>query len=154
MRRFMIGLAVIAGLFALSGCGPEYQRMRFGEMAQVPGTEGHINLAVIRIEAGSNADLAALEDASQYAGQTPYYVHYAQVGAGAADGDFRAYQGDNQLARLTVPGDFDKCLPGESPTADDQRVEGCMIFLADSGTGRPDRVDLAVDHNYSGARWT
>ncbi|MET9491009.1 hypothetical protein [Nocardia sp. NPDC006630] len=174
MKRIGFGVAVLAAVIVVSGCSDGVKELKFGESTDVSALKGGtIGVSVTRIDAGSNADLASLENASKYAGQTPYYVHYAVVkktGDLREDGDYAAYDGDKQLTHLSVqsaldfssPLDpklhkFDKCTDQGSwaQTAPGQTLEDCMIFLADPGTGRPTKIELVSSGDHKAkVRWS
>ncbi|WP_067830200.1 hypothetical protein [Nocardia inohanensis] len=175
MKRTKFGVAIAAVLIALAGCSAkdDAKDLKFGETIDVDAYDnGKVGIGITSIETGSNADLSTLENAAKYTGKTPYYVHYVvvkRVGDKHAKGDFAAYAGDSQLTRLSVQSRldlsdrgnvkrqvFDKCNSDAflNEVTVGQRIETCMIFLADPGTARPTKIEYIVDRKTTLARWS
>ncbi|MGA5873814.1 hypothetical protein [Streptomyces cinereoruber] len=154
--QYAVPLAVSAVL--LTACSESAQELGYGEKA----TGKDIDVTVLRVEAGSSGDLAALEDASRYAGRTPYYLHYrvTKNKDGAVKGpSFDVGDGKKRLTLLNIlpafptptvgqDGDFtyadapkfDKCTDDDSfekfeKAAKGASYEACSIYLTDEGDG-------------------
>ncbi|MFD3656539.1 hypothetical protein [Streptomyces sp. NPDC058620] len=152
--QFAVLLAVSASL--LTACSGSGQELGYGEKA----TGDDIDVTVLRVDAGSTEDLAALEDAARFAGRTPYYLHYrvTKTKDGSVKGpDFDVAGDEGQLTPLNImPGfpsptigedgelsqseapKFDKCTDDHSyadfnKAATGETYEACSIYLADQG---------------------
>ncbi|MER6677334.1 hypothetical protein [Streptomyces sp. NPDC000983] len=156
--------ALIAAALALAGCSGT-EELSYGE----PAKKDNLEVAVLRVEAGTPADLSALEDAAQYADRTPYYVHYrvTKTEAGEVTGpSFDVMSDGGLLTRLNImsgfpeptvdadgqltyqePPTFDKCLD-EHDSAEfkaapaGESYEGCSVYLSQPGsTEQPEKVE-------------
>ncbi|ARF71746.1 hypothetical protein B7C62_05370 [Kitasatospora albolonga] len=152
--QLAVPLAVSAAL--LTACSGSGQELGYGEKA----TGDDIDVTVLRVEAGSTKDLAVLKDASEYAGRTPYYLHYrvTKTKDGSVKGPDFAVTGDGRnLTRLSImPGfgtpvvgkdgglsyskapKFDKCTADDSSSDFNEKAAGesytsCSIYLTAEG---------------------
>lgn len=165
--KFRATGAVAACVLVVAGCSDSGEQLTFGEKATVSAERGGtLDVTVLRIDEGSNSDLTALENASQYTGDTPYYVHYEIAKTeGSHDTLWESFvvsAGGERLTELNVMAavdfsdpfrptvkEFDRCTAADmtefEKAAKGQSVEGCAIFLADKGIGAPTTVQWALD---------
>ncbi|OPC79688.1 hypothetical protein B4N89_00860 [Embleya scabrispora] len=166
------------GILALAGCSDsdEAKKVRIGETATVDADKGgKIDVTVVAVEAGSDADLATLANPAKYVGKTPYYLRYRLTKTGDK-GDsstkFVVSAGDHRLTSLHVapsfehsvnPDDaknpvsvdvrtFEKCTDKGQMSIDDfakapkgTTYQGCTIYLSNAGEGAPSRVEWVPD---------
>ncbi|UQI45925.1 hypothetical protein M1P56_16960 [Streptomyces sp. HU2014] len=150
--------------------------MKFGEKAIVEGEKsGTVGVTVERVEKGSTADLAGLENPQKYEGKTPFYVRFtltktAEGNGNDASSQFEVSQDGKRLTRLMVFPSFDTTGDPSNPlvvrafercegandakykeAAEGQSVEGCAIYLAE-GSGAPSTVSWRP-HNKTLATW-
>ncbi|MFE2296229.1 hypothetical protein [Streptomyces sp. NPDC059452] len=152
--QLAVPLAVSAAL--LTACSGPGQELGYGEKA----TGDDIDVTVLRVEAGSTEDLAVLEDASEYAGRTPHYLHYrvTKTKDGSVKGpDFDLTGDGKNLTLLSImPGfgtpvvsedgdvsyseapKFDKCTDDNSyvefnKAPAGESYESCSIYLTAEG---------------------
>jgi hypothetical protein len=167
MKRRVSSVAAVVCVLTVAGCGGGGEQLEFGGTATVDAEGGgKIQMTVLGIDEGATSDLDGLQDSSRYAGKTPYYLRYAYAktadGKTAPEGEIAVFAGDRQLTKLSILPSFDfdqndplapptvrrfdKCRGVESEAlkkaATGQRVEGCGIYLADSGMGEPTKVEL------------
>lgn len=156
----------VCGALALTGCS-SVEEVAFGRTANVEAEKGYsVDVTVLGLEAGTSADLDQLKDASKYEGRTPYYLRYrfTKTDDGAAadwSADFEVRDGEGSLTQLSVlpsidaTGDlddpfdvntFDKCQgsTGFDKLPKGASVEGCEIYLTDSGGGAPESVNWVL----------
>ncbi|MFF5454508.1 hypothetical protein ACFY40_25215 [Streptomyces sp. NPDC012950] len=156
--RTPYAVPLVVSAVLLTGCSGSAQELGYGEKA----TGEDIDVTVLRVEAGSSGDLAVLEDASRYAGRTPYYLHYrvTKNKEGSVKGpDFDVEGGKGRLTLLNImPGfpsptvgpdgrlsyseapKFDKCADTRTSAefakaAKGESYEACSIYLTDEGDG-------------------
>lgn len=158
-------LTTAAAALALTGCSDDIQELSFGDKAK----KDNLEVSVVRVDAGTSGDLSMLEDAAQYQGRTPYYVHYrvTKTEAGdvngpsfdvTADGDLltrlnirSAFPNpvvgeDGQLSYEEAP-KFDKCLDEHDSSkfekaAAGETYEACAVYLSESGSSmEPEKIE-------------
>ncbi|WP_455352093.1 hypothetical protein [Streptomyces sp. SYSU K217416] len=161
---FAVLTAAVAAL-ALTGCSDDTQELSFGAKAK----KDNLEVSVLRVDAGTSGDLSVLQDAAQYQGRTPYYVHYrvTKTEAGdvngpsfdvTADGDLLTRLDimsafpepvvgeDGQLSYKDAP-KFDKCLDEHDSStfekaAAGESYEACSVYLSESGSSaEPEKVE-------------
>lgn len=163
MKRKAACAAVLCTL-VVAGCSSDSgKQLKYGEMATFSAKSGgSYGVTVMRVEKGDNSDLSALSHPSDYAGDTPYYVHYSLTktsdGSVQPDVSLDAADGSTHLTMLSLlpsldfsdplhpkTQTFDKC-PGSTDsldkTAKGESVSECVIFLAHQGTGDPTSVAM------------
>ncbi|MFD0372595.1 hypothetical protein [Streptomyces sp. NPDC127114] len=162
-RTAALAALALLPVLALTACSSSSGEERsIGQSASVEVAKGHhVDVTVLALEAGTEADLAELKDSSKYAGRTPYYLRYrytkTQEGKASWSGDFEVHGDAGPLTSLSVlpsldstgnPDDpfdvrtFEKCesSTGFDKVAKGASVEGCQIFLTDTGGGAPKDV--------------
>ncbi|MFC7219484.1 hypothetical protein ACFQLX_15080 [Streptomyces polyrhachis] len=164
-RTALAALTAAAAALALTGCSGDTQELSYGD----PAKKDNLEVSVLRVDAGTSADLSGLKDADQYQGRTPYYVHYrvTKTEAGSVRGpsfDLTADSGlltrlnimsafpepvvgeDGQLTYKDAP-TFDKCLDKHDSSTFDkapagESYEACSIYLSDAGSSAaPEKVE-------------
>ncbi|MFD5323785.1 hypothetical protein [Streptomyces sp. NPDC127092] len=174
-RTAALAAFALLPVLALTACSSSGEERSIGQSASVEVAKGHhVDVTVLALEAGTAADLAQLKDSSQYAGRTPYYLRYSYIKTQDEKvrwtGDFEVHGDDGPLTQLDVlpsldstgnPDDpfdvrtFEKC---ESGTDFDKvpkggTVEGCDIFLTDTGGGTPKDVKWVDDSDKTLVTW-
>ncbi|WP_097866417.1 hypothetical protein [Streptomyces sp. rh34] len=157
--------AVLAAALALTGCSADTEELSYGDNAK----KDNLEVSVVRVDAGTSGDLSMLEDAAQYQGRTPYYVHYrvTKTEAGDVKGpSFDVMADGDRLTRLNIMSafpkpvvgedgqlnyeeapKFDKCLDEHDSSkfekaAAGESYEACSVYLSESGSSaEPERVE-------------
>ncbi|MEW1634570.1 hypothetical protein AB0469_10900 [Streptomyces sp. NPDC093801] len=124
------------------------QAFKMGETATVPFSYGNnkggqIALTVTGIEAGTPADLSALNLGDKAKGKSPFYIRYTIKNTGTTDLSFTSVghmkgllDGGSEADTVLTIGKFEKCPSDSLPKGftNGQTQTSCAIALAPTGT--------------------